>query len=128
MSDPANGGTATIKDVYAAVDNVRTELGGKIDKLADTVNTVVTSHEHRITVAEQAVATQSERLLALEKGQKEHSDEIATIKDTQREKTAKKKALADAKASKQSTRRWIVGTLIAILGVLASVAFILTAG
>jgi len=122
-----NGGSATVKDVYTAVDNLRTELGGKIDALAETVNTVAVSHEHRITVAEQLATTQDARLTITEAEVKKHSDEISDINVHLREDEAAQKALIEAKDTRSTTRRWIIGTVISVLGVALTVGYILLA-
>ena len=122
-----NGGSATVKDVYTAVDNLRTELGGKIDALAETVNTVAVSHEHRLTVIEQLATTQDARLTTAEAEVKKHSDEISSVRDKLREDEATAKALAAAADKRSTTRRWIAGTAIAVLGLIATVCYILVA-
>lgn len=127
MANPENGGTATLKDVYEAVDNVRTELGGKIDKLTDTVNTVVTSHEHRLTVVEQSATIQDARITIIEGEVKKHSDEIADVNNTLRTDEAASAALAAAATKRQTTRRWIIGTAIGISGSIGGLLYVLIA-
>lgn len=122
-----NGGAATLKDVYTAVDNLRTELGGKLDSLAETVNTVAVSHEHRLTVIEQLATTQDARLTIAEAEVKKHSDEIAATNQELRESEAANKALADASDKRSSRRRWIIGTAIALAGLVATICYILIA-
>jgi hypothetical protein len=43
---------ATVALVYRVVNETRTELGDKIDDLAEKVDQVVVSHEHRLTTQE----------------------------------------------------------------------------
>lgn len=45
-------GRATVQKVYDVVGELRAELSAKIDYLAAKVDTVVVSHEHRITTVE----------------------------------------------------------------------------
>ncbi len=120
-------GQATIRDVYQAVSDVRTELGEKIDKLSDVVNTVVTSHEHRLTVVEQSQTIHDARITVNEAEMKKHSDEIAAVRDKLREDEAATAALADAASKRGAARRWIVGTGIAVAGLIATVCYILVA-
>ena len=122
-----NGGAANLKDVYSAVDNLRTELGGKIDALTETVSQVAVSHEHRLTVAEQLATTQDARLTVAEAEVKKHSDEIADINVHLREDEAATKALAKSRSARTTTRRWVIGTAIAIVGILLTVGYILLA-
>lgn len=128
MAGPENGGAATIKDVWAAVDNVRTELGGKIDQLRETVNIVVASHEHRLTINETTQATHSERLTSLETNQSKHSNEIAAINEKLRETEGAREARQVAKAKRTSTRRWITGTVLTVLGLILAGALLLVTG
>ena len=120
-----NGGAATLKDVYTSVDNLRTELGAKIDALSESVNTVAVSHEHRLTIIEQLATTQDARLTVAEAEVKKHSDEIAATNKELGEAEAAAKALADAKATRNTTKRWVIGTIIAIAGILFTIGLIL---
>ena len=122
-----NGGPVTQKDVYVAVDNVRVELGGKIDKLAELVNQVGVIDEHRITVAEENLASQGTRLTAAEVEIKKHSDEVSDINTRLREDEAATDAISKIKTASSTTKRWVIGTIVAIVGVLLTVGYLLLA-
>lgn len=123
---------ASMKDVYDAVNSVRIELGEKIDQqgqkiddLAATVSTIVTSHEHRLTSSEKDIGTiMRQQALHAEKLE-EHGKEIGSIMNRMRDDEAQQKALDMERSRRSNNVRWLVGTLIALLGIVLSLVILL---
>ena len=127
-------GSATIREVYALVNEVRDDLGGRIDatnqSIADlraTVSTIVTSHEHRLTVNEEQITTLSQQHAALISRVDGHGHDLGVIKDRMREDEAATKALSDARDKHSINRRWVIGTVLGTVGAMASISYILVA-
>ena len=123
MTAPNEDGRATVREVYALVNEVRDDLGKRIDHLSETVDTIVASHEHRLTIQEQVQAIHSERLAANDHNVKEHADQIAAINTQLREDEAATRAINEAKTKRQTTRRWVVGTILSLTLIIVSVLF-----
>lgn len=120
-SSALNNGRASLTQVYTLVDQTRTELGGRIDDLANRVNTLVVSHENRLTILEQKAVTQDARLVSLDNKATAHGREIGDLKNQQRDDEAAQRALGDAHSRRLATRRWLISTAISIAFILAAV-------
>ena len=116
-----NNGRASLTQVYALVDQTRTELGGRIDDLAARVNTLVVSHENRLTILEQKTVTQDAHLVSVDNKLTLYGRELGGLKDQQRDDEAAQRALSDAQSRRLATRRWLISTAISIAFILAAV-------
>ncbi len=116
-----NNGRASLTQVYSLVDQTRTELGGRIDDLANRVNTLVVSHENRLTILEQKTVTQDAHLVALDNKMTAYGRELGSLKNQQRDDEAAQRALSDAQTRRLATRRWLISTAISIAFILAAV-------
>lgn len=116
-----SNGRASLTQVYALVDQTRTELGGRIDDLAARVNTLVVSHENRLTILEQKAVTQDAHLVSVDNKLTLYGRELGGLKDQQRDDEAAQRALADAQSRRLATRRWLISTAISIAFILAAV-------
>lgn len=116
-----NNGRASLTQVYALVDQTRTELGGRIDDLAARVNTLVVSHENRLTILEQKTVTQDAHLVSVDNKLTLYGRELGGLKDQQRDDEAAQRALADAQSRRLATRRWLISTAISVAFILAAV-------
>jgi hypothetical protein len=69
VSEPSasDGGRVTHKQVYEAVGDLRKEVSDKIDVLAEKIDVLVISHEHRLTQLETVSTNDQKRLFAVEK-------------------------------------------------------------
>jgi hypothetical protein len=116
-----SNGRASLTQVYALVDQTRTELGGRIDDLAARVNTLVVSHENRLTILEQKAVTQDAHLVSVDNKLTLYGRELGALKDQQRDDEAAQRALSDAQSRRLATRRWLISTAISIAFILAAV-------
>lgn len=116
-----SNGRASLTQVYALVDQTRTELGGRIDDLAARVNTLVVSHENRLTILEQKAVTQDAHLVSVDNKLTLYGRELGGLKDQQRDDEAAQRALSDAQSRRLATRRWLISTAISIAFILAAV-------
>ena len=113
MSTPADMDT-----VVALVQSTRDDLGARIDKLSERIDTVVTSHEHRLTVVETHQASQGERIGALEAKAAVTDTAVAAIVERQKADEAVTDALTSKRVASIAARHWMVGTLLSVLLVL----------
>lgn len=105
---------ATLREVYKLVGEVREDLGGRIDKLSETVNTVIKDHEHRLTVSEEHVAALRTEHAALVLRVDDHGRDIGSLKDRQRADEAATAALQGEKIRKVTNRQWFLGSMAVI--------------
>ncbi len=119
-----SNGRASLTQVYALVDQTRTELGGRIDDLAARVNTLVVSHENRLTILEQKAVTQDAHLVSVDNKLTLYGRELGALKDQQRDDEAAQRALSDAQSRRLATRRWLISTAISIAFILAAVGVV----
>lgn len=118
-------GRATVREVYDLVDKTRAELGERIDGLGDRIDTLVTSHEHRLTVVEATQGAHAEQIARHDQRLDELGNEIGTLRDRQRADEAATNAIAAADATQANNRKWVIATAIAVAGVIATLAYVL---
>ena len=115
------GERATIREVYALVNDVREDLGARVDKVSETVDelsrvvsVITTSHEHRLTVNEEQLAAHSTALVTIGNRLDAHGLDIGALKDQQNRDEAATRALTDAKAKSGSRRQWAIGLAVLV--------------
>jgi chromosome segregation ATPase len=125
MGSPVTAGEsqerATVREVYTLVNEVREDLGARVDKVSESVeelskavNVIATSHEHRLTVLEETQAAHSTALVTINNRLDSHGASIGGLKDQQNRDEAATKALTDAKAKRGSRRQWAIGLAVLV--------------
>lgn len=130
--DSQGSGRATIRDVLVATGQVRDELrdvkddiGGRLDRLSDRVDTVVSNHEHRITVGEQQIAALAQEHAQLVVRVDAHGHDIGVLKDRVRADEAASDALSAAGEKKSKRREHIILGIGALGGAGGAIATLL---
>ena len=107
--------------MYALVNDVREDLGARVDKVSETVDelsrvvsVITTSHEHRLTVNEEQLAAHSTALVTIGNRLDAHGLDIGALKDQQNRDEAATQALTDAKAKSGSRRQWAIGLAVLV--------------
>ena len=115
----------TWQGVYGAVTDSRRELGEKIDSLGDEIRTVLTTHEHSLTVLEQHLAASRETELAPLNRLESHGKAFGELKDRQREDEAATAALEKAGSRGLEGRHfWIAIAATVLLAIATSLVLI----
>lgn len=115
----APDGRATIREVYALVDDRTAAITSHIDErtgaIMDTVNSLAASvqstfgaHEHRLTVVEEHQANHAGALSSLTTRVDAHSGQLSALETRTASEEAATAALQDAKDRRRDWRRFAV--------------------
>lgn len=110
---------AGIREVYGLVDDVRQDLGGRLDALTERIDSVVINQEHRLTAAETTLVEHGARLARVEAGLKVHDDRLTADEAAQQ-------ALTKAATRQLSNRQWaVLAALTAVMALAAVLALVI---
>lgn len=101
-------GAADMDDVISLVQDVRSDLGGRLDRLSDNVARIATDHAERLTRAETRLEGHDKELEGINARLNRHGEKLGELADDAREEKSATEALKGEKKRRLLDRRWLV--------------------